>query len=321
MSELVFECCDPRDREAELKDLFARNGKAVFAEVFDRAYRVRAQHGQRSWIALQDGRAVMHIAVTPMPFVGGGRTQTGGILSDLMVDDGYRDFWAPVRLLRKLVADVKKAGEIDFLLSTTTTEAESVFKAGGFKPFGTLRRYVLPLSRLYLGVARMRASVRRSRAQQSAYSEWESTAAFSRNTGGSWRPRPDATFYETRIPRFEFTDGKWLTIADRSKAAPAWALMARNPEHGELRLADAFWDEAGVGLGQVVHAAARWGKSQRFKKFAIGTVQESRVAGQLERFGFFARDVRSLLLINQISPNSPPPIEDWFLLGFALSGW
>jgi hypothetical protein len=320
MSELVFEQCDPRDRETELKDLFARNGKAVFADVFDRAYRHRAEHGQRSWIALQDGRAVMHISVTPLRFVGGGRSQIGAVLSDLMVDDGYRDFWAPVRLLRKMVSDIKKAGEIDFLLTTTTTEAETVFKAGGFKPFGTLRRYVLPLSRLYLGFARLRARVGRSRAHQSGFQEWERENSILPQNVGPWRPLPDAVFYETRIPRLEFTDGKWLSV-NANGSAPGWALMARNPDYHELRLADAFWDDQGVGLGEVVHAAARWGTTQRFKKLAIGTVQESRVAGQLERFGFFARDVRSLLLIHQLSPNKPPPVEDWFLLGFALSGW
>lgn len=319
MSDVVLEMCDPRERETELKDLFARNGKAVFAEVFDRAYRTRADEGLRSWIGLQDGRAVMHICVTPLPFAGGERALMGGIMSDLMVDDGHRDFWAPVRLLRKMIADVKRRGEIDFLLTTTTTEAESVFKAGGFKPFATLRRYVLPLNPLYLAAARVRARVKRSRAFASSIEQWEHDTSATHDT--AWRPLASPQFYETRIPRLEFTDGEWVSIRHNRKPAPGFALLARNPHFEELRLADAFWNEEGIGLGEVIHAAAQWGRKQGFKKFALGTVQESRVASELQRYGFFARDARSSLLLHQLTQNTPPKVEDWFLLGFALSGW
>jgi|SRR5688572_17701961 len=317
MSEIVFEKCDPRDREAELKDLFARNDKAQFAEVFDRAIRPRAAQGLRSWVGLQDGRVVMHVAVTPLQFVGGGRSLKGGIMSDLMVDDGHRDFWVPVRLIRKMISDVKRGGELDFLLTTTTSTAEAVFKAGGFKPFATLRRYVLPLNPLYLAFARLRARIKRTRVHPSGLAQWESNTL----TDGPWRPLANAQFFETRIPRFEFTDGEWLSVANGRKSDPGYALVARNPHLEELRLADAFWNNQGIGLGEIVHAAGRWGRKRGFKKFTIGTIHESAVGTELQRCGFFARDVRSVLLLHQVSSIAAPPVEDWFLLGFALSGW
>lgn len=119
----------------------------------------------------------------------------------------------------------------------------------------------------------------------------------------------------------EFTDGEWISIANGRATPRGYALVARDPHHGELRLADAFWHNRGIGIGEIIHAAARWGRRKGFKKFAIGCVHESRVAAELKRSGFFARDVRSLLLVHQLTPNTPPPVEDWFLLGFALSGW
>ena len=144
MTDLVVECCDPRTREREIKDLFARNERTGFDAAFDRAYRQRADKGLRSWIGLVDGEAVMHISVSPMAFKGAGVELTAGVLGDLLVSEGHRDFWAPVRLLRTLIADLKRAGNIDFLFTTTVADAEPVFKAGGFKPYGSLRRFVMP---------------------------------------------------------------------------------------------------------------------------------------------------------------------------------
>src|SRR5690606_24590743 len=85
----------------------------------------------------------------------------GGVLGDLMVDEAHRDFWAPVRLVRLMVGALKREGNMRFLYTTATNEAETVFKAGGFKPFGQLRRYVIPTLAPYLTFARIRASVPR----------------------------------------------------------------------------------------------------------------------------------------------------------------
>ncbi len=318
MSEVVLEMCDPRERERELKDLFARNGKPEFATVFDRAYRLRAQQGQRCCVALLGSDVVMHVSVTPVPLVRGNESFTVGVMSDLMADDGYRDFWAPVKLLRKLTSELKKTGDIDFLLSTTTPEAESVFKATGFKPFGTLRRYVLPLNPLYLAFARLRSGVKRTKTQSSSYDQF-AQAQFP--LPEVVRPAATAEFYASRIPRMEFVDGNWLSVLNGRKSNEAFALMARDPYMNDLRLADAFWNDAGLGIGEVLHAAARWGRRQGFKKFALGTLHESRFAQELQRCGFFPRDVRSQLLVNQLSPRTAPKPDDWFLLGFALSGW
>lgn len=320
MTELAVELCDPRERETEITRLFARNGQPAFGAVFDRAYRRRAERGLRSWVGMSGEQAVMHISVTPLRFTDGARTLTCGVLGDLMVDESHRDFWAPVRLLRRMVSDLKRAGEVDFLFTTTVADAQPVFKAGGFKPFGTLRRYVLPLARPYLGVARLRGRVAHRRAIPSA-SHLPDNGVLTFQGGSHWRLKADAEYYDTRIPRAEFTDGTWLAVGGSNGGAGGWALLSRNGKLPEMALADAFWSEEGVRLGEVVHAAGRWARAQRYNKLTLTTIAESHVARQLERAGWFARDVRSTLLIQQLGKVAPPPVEQWFLPGFALSSW
>jgi hypothetical protein len=317
--DLVVEMCDPRIRETEIKSLFARNGQSGFDAVFERAYRSRAEQGLRSWIGLSGDQAVMHISVTPMPFAGLGQTLVGGVLGDLMVDESHRDFWAPVRLLRTMVSDLKQAGQIDFLLTTTIADAEPVFKAGGFKPFGKLRRFVLPLSRPYLGVARVKGRVASFTAAPAGI--LPAFGNLSPRDGTHWRVQTDAEYYDTRIPRGEFADGTWIGVGAEGGASPAWALVSRSGKRAEMGLADMFWNEEGIGVGEVVHAAAQWARRQRFRKLTLTTLQESQVAQQLNRAGCLARDVRSDLLVQQLGPRRPPSVENWFLPGFALSTW
>jgi GNAT superfamily N-acetyltransferase len=314
MSEVVVEMCDPRAHEAELKELFARNGKPGFDAAFNRAYRIRAAHGLRSWIGRIDGQPVAHVSVTPMRFGGAGQQRLGGVMGDLMVDEAHRDFWVPVRLLRKLVADVKRIGEIDFLVTTSVPDAESVFKAGGFKPLGTLHRYVMPLITPYLYFARLKSGqwrVRRPQVLQDADRTVPDVGA----SAPRWRPLTDAAFYDSRIPRSDWADLSWLSF----NGDPA-ALVSRHATDPELRLVDAFGDDPHA-FRHALHAAARWGRKQGLKKFASTTLKESAVAGELQRVGFLERDFRSTLLFQKMGAEPVPPVSDWFLLEFALSSW
>ena len=321
MSDVIVETCDPREREVEIKGLFTRNRQSEFDRVFERAYRRRAEAGMRSWIGLINGSAVMHVGVTPVAFKGAGHSHVVGILSDLMVDESHRDFWAPVRLLRRMIQDIKSSGDMQVLVSTTVADASAVFKAAGFKSAGTLRRYVMPLSRPYLMARRITRGVHACRAQPGDFFDQRGDATITlAESAPHWRPYTDAAFYATRVPRVEFADATWLAVAGSNGDVPGWAMLSRNTMLPELGIGDLFWNE-GVRLGEVVHAAARWGSAQDYPKLTMTTLQESNVAQQLERAGFFARDYRSTLLVNAIGPVAPPPVHDWFLPGFALSTW
>jgi hypothetical protein len=323
MSELVLASCDPRDREVGLKELFARNGKPSFASVFDKLYRPRADHGLRSWFGIDGERIVMHISVTPMRFVSGDRVVKGGVLGDLMVDDQHRDFWGPVRMLRQLITDLKRTGQADFLITTTTADAEPIFKASGFKPHGLLRRFVLPVNLPYLGFFKLK-SRGRLRANRPRVLPRCDYSALPTSSGGveAFRPEPAASFYDTHIPRLAFADGTWLTVPGSNGQGAGYALVSRSAQlPGDLSLADAFWSDRSVSLGQVMHAAAGWARKQHFRKLRVTTLKESRAARQLTQAGFVPRQILSYLLVNQLTAVELPPVDHWFLTSFALSSW
>jgi hypothetical protein len=323
MTEVAVQMCDPRDRESEIKDLFARNGQPEFAAVFERAYRQRAEHGLRSWVGTVDGQAVMHIAVSPLRFAGCGLSLQAGVLGDLMVDETQRDFWAPVRLLRRMVADLKKMGEIDFLLSTSIYQAESVFKAGGFKPLGIMRRYILPAYLPYLAFSRVRGRVKRRAFRTGNLQEWESRKLSSATAHGPYlRPETHTRFYNTRIPRVEFADANWISVGAKQNQTEGWALVSRNNQlPSELGVADLFWEQGQLDMAEVLHGAARWTRKQGFKKLTFSLLGESEAAQRLEKIGFVARDRAAAVIVQPINKIELPPAEKWFLPGFTMSSW
>jgi hypothetical protein len=142
------------------------------------------------------------------------------------------------------------------------------------------------------------------------------------NASDYWRPEPAAVFYDSRIPRMESVEGTWLSVPGKERDDAGCVLLARDGASPHLTaFADAFWSDGGTRLGRVAHAAAGWARARRFRKLALTTIAESRATRLLERTGFVPREVRSTLLVNRLSQVEPPPVEDWFLTGFALSGW
>jgi hypothetical protein len=227
-------------------------------------------------------------------------------------------------MLRKMLSDLKRSGQPDFLITTSTADAEPIFKAGGFKPFGSLRRYSLPLYRLYLGVHRLKSGSGLLAARPRVLQDCDYDVLASQSDRADYlRPEPAATFYDTRIPRLESLDRNWLGVSGKREGESAGLALVSRVAHEPrlLALADAFWSDSGVRLGRVIHAAARWGRAQRFRRLALTTIEESRATRQLHRTGFVPREVRSALLLNQLTPAVPPPVDRWFLTGFALSGW
>jgi hypothetical protein len=323
MSELIVERCDPRTRAAQIKDLFARNGQPGFDAVFERAYRARAASGLWSWVGSVGGRAVMHISVTPQAFADGSRTLMGGLLGDLMVEEPHRDFWAPLRLLRTLVGDLKREGRLDFLLTTTTTLAESLFKAGGFKPFGRFRRFVFPLFGPYIRCTRFWSGARPATVTPTPLGD----AAVARllpslRSADHWRARACPEFYATRIPREEYADGVWLRVSSQAEAgSPGWGLLSRHSRWSEVRLSDLYWGAGTASLEDIVLAAAQWSRANRVAKLATSTLDESGVSGQLKHAGFLARSYLSPVLLQQLGPTAPPPVTEWFVTAFVGTAW
>lgn len=324
MSDMQVLCCDPRERAGEIKDLFVRDGHSAFDAFFERVYRARADERLRSWLALVDGRVVAHVSVSPVEFTDGSQTRIGGILGDLHASEKYRDFWTPVRVLRTMVADTKREGWLDFLLTTTIPDAEAVFKAGGFGLFGRLRRFVLPLIGPYLAVSQVRALTRAKAADSNPLDADQMQRLLpTLGCGGLFRPSAGARFYSTRIPREDYADGTWIALGERADAGcrTKWSLLGRHSTLPEIGIADAFWGSDERGFEEVVLSAARWAKSKGFSRLTVSTLDETGVATRLLRCGFFARSVRAAVLLQPLREPAPPSLNRWFLTGLSLSGW
>lgn len=320
MTSLTIECCNPLEHASEITDLFTRNGKPEFASAFERAYKRRADHGLKSWIARSEGRIVMHISVNRMEFHTQDRSVIGGVLGDLMVDEAHRDFWAPVRLVRTMVSALKRENEIRFLFTTATKEAETVFKAGGFKPFGQLRRYVIPTFKPYVAFSRLRARIPRRVRSQSLGDDANLPRGFPALSGDFWRARVDSTYVASRIPRSGYLDGTWVILAERRGTELGCALSSRHTHLPEGTLADALWTERSRGLSEMALAAANHAGSRGLRTFSITMLDSKVVHRDLKKAGFFPRPALGDLLVNALH-EMPAPADDWFLTGFVLSGW
>jgi len=324
MSEITVHCCDPQERASEIKALFTRCGQPEFEPYFDRVYPQRASEGLRSWIGTTNGSVVAHISVTPLAFGDGERVLLGGILGDLQVVEEHRDFWTPVRLVRTMVAEVKREGRIDFLLTTTTADAEAIFKGAGFKVFGQLRRFVLPLMAPYVLFSRLRAGVRSRVPDTFPLMDCRVGELLPKaGSNGAWRPLASSGFYATRIPKDAFIDGTWVSGGGGGGGCSArrLALVGRHASRPEGGVSDAFWDDGGRGFGEMAFAAARWGRAERFDRLSISTLDGTDAARELMRCGFFPRSIRSALLLHTLRGAEVPPLERWFLPGLAMSGW
>lgn len=317
---MIVESFNPEKIADEVCDLFARNGQPEFASVFERAYRARAEEGLRSWIARVDGRVVMHVSVAPMRFHSGEHSAEGGVLGDLMVDEAYRDFWGPVRLIRTMVQGLKRDGAMRFLFTSATKEAETVFKAGGFKPFGQLRRYVIPTSAPYLTFRRMLAFLPRRVRRYVAVPDPTDSIFHTLSSPPYWRPEINASYIRTRIPRSGYADGTWVTLSDRQGEEIGRGLSSRHAVLREATLADAFWIPDSGGLPEVALAVASHARSRGLRTLSVTILDGTAVARDLKKAGFFPRPPFGELLMNPLH-EQPAPAEDWFLTGFVLSGW
>lgn len=328
MTTFVIERCNPLERADEIRELFARNGHPEFDAVFERAYRPRAATGLKSWIARADGRAVMHISVYPVTFEKGpaspgaeSTTTTGGVLGDLMVDEAHRDFWAPVRLVRSMLSDVRREGHIRFLFTTATGDSHPVFKAGGFKPFGEIRRYVTPTHAPWIGMSRLRTRIFRRRRTVSALDDSRIDALLpTLSSGAYWRPRVDAAYFTRGIPRLDFADGAWIRSENSDRELLAMGMFSRHGKLREATIADAFWSGRSRGLAEAALAGAAHARANGYSSLSVTMLDGAGTANELKRAGFFERPAAGDLLVNALH-EAPAPVHDWFLTGFFLSSW
>src|SRR3972149_10518636 len=113
---LTIEAVNPFEYQAELKGLFVAHGVPHYPKFFDAAYPAAVAAGAVHWIGFDEQRhVVMHMARFPHRFAMAERVVSGGLLMNLMVDPAHRTFFPAVALMRRVVADSKAGGGVDFL--------------------------------------------------------------------------------------------------------------------------------------------------------------------------------------------------------------
>ncbi|HYC52481.1 MAG TPA: hypothetical protein VEB19_15320 [Gemmatimonadaceae bacterium] len=321
MAALALVQSPPSARAADIQALFVRAGQPEFSATFDRSYRVREQFGLRSWLGIEDARVVLHISVSPEPFSCGARRLVGGLPGDLMADTTHRQFWHPLKLVRAMVADVKREGKLDFLLTSFVPAAEAVFRAAGFQRFAPLQRHVTPLVWPYPLARRLLHGEGRARLTALPFTDARAIAALvGLSSPDVMRTLPSAEYYTTRMPRQEYPTGTWLLAGD--PATPdAMVLVSPTPRR-DLTIADVIWRDARVRLAGVLSGVAAWAARQRHRRAYLTTIPGTRLAVAAQRAGFLPRPSEAaVMLLPLTDPGTIPPPDQWALTPFALTGW
>ena len=321
MAELLIESCPPSARADAIQNLFSRAGQAEFRNVYERVYTVRERLGLRSWVGMLGDEAILHISVSPQPFSDGELVLHGGLLGDLMADDSRRDFWGPLKLARRMVADVRRDAAMDFLLTSYLPAAEAVFRASGFKSFGVLRRLALPLVWPYPTIRRLqhRQHVSRLTARPYGGDDIYPLLEELRSPGG-FRPVPSREYFTTRMPRIEYPIGSWLLAGDTS--APEAAVLVAPKEHGVLVVADVLWRNESPGLAGLFSGVARWAARTGHRRLSLTVMEESCLWVAARCAGFLPRSDSYPIMVQSIRHPEPLPASPrWAITPFALTAW
>lgn len=299
---LQVEGIEPLASVPELLELFRDNGEPVIADFIDRAYPVLARAGARSWVGRDDsGRVVMHIARFHHTFSTRTGELVGGLLGNFMVDAPRRTFFPALSLVRRLVEETRQSRAVDFLYADPHNGAPAVLKAAGFRPFGTLRRFVLPVNdhrpavsfalSLWHGARRLvtRAGALKPIARPAALC---SPAAIPLPPGDVERLRPirPVDSYRNRLVGFPSPMDMWVTPDPAAtNAAPFAALVRAASDPRGLFTVCALHHDSALPLRTAVAAIASALRAHGCTRLQIWTISESDFAADLRTAGFLER--------------------------------
>lgn len=324
---LTFWQCDSTTRADEIKALFVRNERPGFPSFFERVYRTLSAEGGASWIATdEEGTVVMHVALFPRSFRRDGRTFRAALLGDLIADVRYRDFWSPLKLFRRAIADVKREGRFDFLYTDPSPNSIAIVKAAGFAPLGELRRYVAPVNPLYLAFCGVRARTARARAVcEDRLDATDSDSFAELGAVPDLRAQRSADFYRAHAGGQLAPDARYVVVRGRSTAdetPSAVGMLAPTDAPGTAALVDFQWDESRLGVHSALHAVAHAARSQGFRKLSCATLDGSRFADALSGYGFIGRECIQPIFVLGLRPSDPlPQAPEWMLTSLDGSAW
>lgn len=321
MPDLVLERVLPSARAEQILTLFSRAGQPEFSAVYDRMYRVRERLGLHSWIGMEGDRAVLHVSLSPEPFSDGTRTIICGLPGDLMADETHRQFWHPVKLVRRMVSDARAQRAADFMLTSYVPAAEGIFRAAGFRHFADVHRHVLPLVWPYLFLRRLLHGERRPALTAMPFDDERISAVLAQlRSSDTFRPVPTRDFYLTRMPRMEYPAGTWLVAGDLR--SPDAAVLVSRKSDREVAIADALWRDAAVPLAGMLSSVARWATKQGHRTMTMMTITGSPLSHAAVQAGFFVRpQPHTMMILPLAEAVEIPPPDRWTFTPFVLTSW
>ena len=326
---LSFSKCDSTERANEIQELFVRNDRPTFPRFFDRAYRTLSAEGGASWVVTDDsGRVVMHVALFPRTFRGRGRTCHAGMLGDLVADQEYRDFWTPLKMFRRAIADIKREGRVDFLYTDPSPNSVAIAKGAGFTPLGDLRRFVAPTNPLYLTFCGLRGRARRLQTSESAALTLGRGDADidPLHSSREFRAARTVSFYGTRENGEVAPRSRYVIMRSPKSAngnADGIGMLAAPEGSDTASLVDLLWRDGSIAVQDALHAVARRARAGGFRKMSCVTLEGSGFADALKRYGFVPREViQPIFWLAVRTPASPPPeASEWMLTSLDGSAW
>ena len=298
---------NPVEHADAIKRLFLDHERPEFPDYFDRAFPDAVAEGGTSWVGWDEhGRLCAHIAQFPRAFALGGRTLQGALLANLMVATAHRKFWPALRLVRRLVDDVKASGSVDLIYADPNELAQPVLRAAGFQPIGALQRFVIPLTDLRRGVAvaiRLYHLIRRSRTMPLAAIDGVPEDAASAiepgqaNGARSLQPVRRASLYRARLAGYPSASDRWYRFhtRDRDAALVGKALVRHHGRDGPAAVCVVQCEPMTL-LSSLLVALARRVRDTGATRLEIWVMLQSQAANAVRRAGFLPRPERIPLL-------------------------
>jgi hypothetical protein len=296
---------NPLEHAEEIKVLFLTHERPEFPDYFERAYRDAGAGAVTSWVGRDAaGRLCAHAAQFRRDFRIGRQTVRGALLSNMMVATAYRTFWPAFSIMRRMIADARQAGAVDFLYADPNEPARAVAQAAGFRPLGILRRCVLPLRgrplvvdlgvRLYHRIGDWRGrGTRLAVTEVGAEQAPGGPGAPAPRDPGSLDPVRDASLYRGRLAGYPGRTDRWygFHLPGRPRV-PVGRALARGPN---LQGVASICVLEGVSTGVLTAALAALARRLRragARRLELYALDRSRLSSAARRAGFVPREDR-----------------------------
>jgi hypothetical protein len=285
-----------------------------------------------SWIARDEtGRVVGHIAMFPQRFVCKSSEYTGAIGANLVMDTRHRNLANAVALIRGVLSDAEREGNIDFLFGDPNEHGRAIMSSvGGFTEVGVLTRFVLPLGQSGVLDRAVAAYVgfRLKRARREPMDvERRSAVTFDareveRPSGQSSALRPVHTLelYRRRLRGYPTDGDDWYLFTRDSERVAAVLVRRFQGDRAELCC---VWRRPEVSLVQLLHPIVSDLRTAGVKRLQAFSVIPSALGRELRSAGFMRREQGGRFIAMPCSPRGRSLVEgrvDWEITNLDSDG-